>query len=186
MDASSHQAGDATQGESLEALFHALESPLLGYAARLVSDADAAQDVVQEAFLRLHAQGDRVKDRRSWLYRTVHNLALNHRRDGRRLVPFSPIDTTDSTPQSHEEETQDLQPLPDEQIARLEGIGLVRLSLGQLDPRDRELIKLKFEEGLSYKDMASRTGLTASHVGYLLHHALKTLAAEVSKAGLIP
>lgn len=186
MDASSHQSGDATNGETLEALFHALESPLLGYAIRLVADADAAQDIVQEAFLRLHAQGDRVRDRRSWLYRAVHNLALNHRRDGRRLVPFTPVDATAAEPQHQDEDVQDLQPLPDEQIARLEGIGLVRLSLGQLDPRDRELLKLKFEEGLSYKDMASRTGLTSSHVGYLLHHALKTLAAEVAKAGLIP
>ena len=40
--------------------------------------------------------------------------------------------------------------------------------------------------GLSYKDIASRTGLTVGHVGYLLHHALKQLALELARAGHTP
>jgi hypothetical protein len=63
--------------------------------------------------------------------------------------------------------------LPDEQIVRSEGIGLVRLTLETLDERSRELIRLKFTENLSYKEISERTGLKTGHVGYLLHHALK-------------
>jgi RNA polymerase sigma-70 factor (ECF subfamily) len=66
--------------ETIEELFTALESPLLSYAVRLSGDAGAAEDIVQEAFMRLHAQFDEVREPRRWLYRTVHNLALNHRR----------------------------------------------------------------------------------------------------------
>jgi RNA polymerase sigma-70 factor (ECF subfamily) len=80
----------------------------------------------------------------------------------------------------------DPQPLPDEQIARLEGIGLVRLSLETLDKRSRELVRLKFNEGLSYKEIAGKTGLTVSHVGYLLHHAIKAVADELAKNGVGP
>ena len=76
--------------------------------------------------------------------------------------------------------------MPDEQIVRLEGIGLVRLSLEILDERSRELIRLKFNDELSYKEISGRTGLTVGHVGYLLHHALKAMAAELAKAGLGP
>lgn len=44
---------------------------------------------------------------------------------------------------------------------------------------------MKFEDGLSYRDIAERTGLTAGHVGYLLHHAIKALADELARAGLV-
>jgi RNA polymerase sigma-70 factor (ECF subfamily) len=76
--------------------------------------------------------------------------------------------------------------LPDEQIARLEGIGLVRLSLETLDARNQQLIRLKFIEDLSYQEISERTGLKTGHVGYLLHHALKAIAAELAKTGVVP
>jgi RNA polymerase sigma-70 factor (ECF subfamily) len=78
-------------------------------------------------------------------------------------------------------DTADSQPMPDEQIARWEGIGLVRLVLETLDARSRELIRLRFEEELSYKEIAESTGLTVGNVGYILHHALKAMALELEK-----
>jgi len=57
--------------ETIEELFTALESPLLSYAVRLSGDAGVAEDIVQEAFMRLHAQFDGVREPRRWLYRTV-------------------------------------------------------------------------------------------------------------------
>src|SRR5262249_26699506 len=83
-------------------------------------------------------------------------------------------------------DTTDPQPLPDEQIARLEGIGLVRLGMKGLDKRSREVLRLKFTENLSYKEISARTGLKIGHVGYLLHHALKTMAEELAKNGVVP
>ena len=169
--------------ESIEELFAALESPLLLYALRLVGETGAAEDMVQEAFMRLHAQFDRVRAPRRWLYRTVHNLALNYRRDHGRTVSLSAETGEGETPAV---EPADPQPLPDEQIVRWEGIGLVRLSLETLDDRARELIRLKFNDGLSYKEISAHTGLTIGHVGYLLHHALKAIASELAKNGIVP
>src|SRR5208337_5680338 len=118
-----------------------------------------------------------------WLYRTVHNLALNHRRQADKLVPLG-LDAEETGPAAPE--AADPQPLPDEQIARWEGIGLVRLSLETLDERSRELVRLKFNEDLSYKEISARTGLKTGHVGYLLHHALKTMAGELARNGVAP
>src|ERR1051325_485372 len=144
--------------ETIEELFAALESPLLNYALRLVGERSQAEDMVQEAFMKLHAQFETVREPRRWLYRTVHNQALNLRRQSNKVVPLNsredaqaPADATDP------------QPLPDEQIARWDGIGLVRLSLETLDERSRELIRLKFIEGLSYNEIGARTGLKAGY-----------------------
>jgi RNA polymerase sigma-70 factor (ECF subfamily) len=169
--------------ETIEELFTALESPLLSYAQRLTGAFAAAEDVVQDAFMKLHAQFDEVREPRRWLYRTVHNLALNQRRRSARIVPMPGASDDPASPGL---ESADPQPLPDETIARWEGIGLVRLSLETLDERSRELIRLKFNENLSYREIARHTGLTVGHVGYLLHHALKGIAGELARNGVVP
>ena len=168
--------------ETIEALFAALESPLLSYALRLTGERGVAEDIVQEAFMRLHAQFDNVREPRRWLYRTVHNLALNERRQAGKTVSLD----SSAEPGAPTPDTTDPQPLPDEQIARWEGIGLVRLSLETLDDRSRELIRLKFNEEMSYKEISARTGLSVGNVGYLLHHALKAVADELARNGVKP
>ena len=168
--------------ESLEGLFTALEAPLLAYALRLTGDREVAEDVVQEAFMKLQAQFKTVSAPRRWLFRTVHNMALNPRRRAARLVPLHPSGEEDS-PAAHQPADPD--PLPDEQIIRLEGIGLVRICLETLDARSRELIRLKFHDDLSYQAISQKTGLTVGNVGYLLHHALKNIATELAKTGVV-
>ena len=173
-------ADEAARPESIEELFAALESPLLGYALRILGEREPAEDVIQEAFMKLHAQFNEVREPRKWLFRTVHNLALNHRRATMKIVAMPAYADGEEMP------TIDSEPLPDEQIVRMEGIGLVRLSLAALDERTRAVVKMKFDEDLSYKQIAERTGLTVGHVGYVLHHALKNLAVELKKSGLLP
>lgn len=177
------EAGAESPGaETIEALFTALESPLMGYALRYTGDAASAEDVVQEAFMKLHVQFVEVQKPRQWLYRTVHNLALNHRRKTGKAVSFD-HSAEENNPAEHH---TDPALLPDEQIIRHEGIGLVRISLKTLDDRSRELIRLKFNEDLSYKEIGARTGLTTGNVGFILHNALKTIAGELAKTGAMP
>ena len=175
--------GKTAPPDRMESLYAAQESALLLYARRLVNQSETAQDLVQEAFMRLYAEFDTVKQPQAWLYRTVHNLALNHLRAQRKLVSLDPPSPRGEGPAL---DTADPQPLPDEQIARWEVIGLVHLSLETLDDRSRQLVRLKFGEDLSYQEMSTRTGLKIGHVGYLLHHALKSIAAELAKTEITP
>lgn len=179
----SEASTESPRPETIEELFAALESPLLGYAFRCAGEMGQAEDVVQEAFMKLHAQFEQVDKPRQWLYRTVHNLALNRRRDAKKTVPLEP--SPDNETATANDPADPALP-PDEQMLRLEGIGLVRISLETLDTRSRELVKLKFHDDLSYKDIAARTGLTTGNVGFILHHALKTIAAELAKTGVVP
>ena len=68
--------------------------------------------------------------------------------------------------------------------SQLEATGLVRAFLAELDPLDRELIQLKYTQDLSYADIAKRTKLTVSNVGYKLHHLLRNLASSLRQAGI--
>jgi len=172
--------------ESVEDLFEALESPLLRYALRLVPDADTAEDVVQESFMRLHTHFAEVREPRGWLYQTAHNLALNHQRKTARITPLDVAHDRSGGSFEPSNDPPDPRPRPDEQTARREGIGLVRSGLKSLDARARQVVELKFHEDLSYKEISARTGLTVGHVGYILHHALKSLAAELERAGFVP
>ena len=131
--------------------------------------------------MKLHAQFHTVLSPQPWLYRTVHNLAVDYQRRASRIVLVGDTKDQGDEDDSPINEASDSQPLPDEQIARWERIGLVRLVLETLDERSRELIRLRFNEDLSYKEMAVRTGLTVGHIGYLLHHALKSMASELEK-----
>ncbi len=165
---------------SLTEVFEQLETPLLRYAYQLVKRIEVAQDLVQDAFLKLHAREGEVLDPKPWLYRTVHNLAMNYHRKENRIVPL---------PESDQNPDSDSQfgavPMPDEQITRLEAIGQIRLVVGALSPEKRTLLRLKFEEELSYKEISAKTGLSVSNVGYQLHHLLKSLATEIQESGAL-
>jgi RNA polymerase sigma-70 factor (ECF subfamily) len=167
--------------KTIEHVFAALESPLLIYAQRVLGDVSVAEDVVQEAFMRLHPQFQQVRAPQPWLFRTVHNLAVDHQRRARKFVV---LDANNQEEARAGADPCDSQPVPDEQIARSENIGLVRLVLETLDARSREVIRLRFHEDLSYNEIGERTGLTAGNVGYILHHALKAMAIELAKSGV--
>jgi len=135
--------------------------------------------------MKLHSQFNEVREPRHWLYRTVHNLALNQRRSASKIVPLNSSASTENEI-SFTPDIADPAPLPDEQIIRMEGIGQVRLSLNALDERSRDLIRLKFTDELSYRDISARTGISVSNVGYILHHALKTIGDELARTGVVP
>ena len=75
------------QEESLVELYVSMRSALLGYAYQIVGSTGEAEDLVQVAFLKYYDQTQRtavIENQRSWLYRVVHNLAIDLlRRRGR-------------------------------------------------------------------------------------------------------
>ncbi len=189
---SGNDGPNTPEAAELEQLFYDLESPLHGYALKLVQRPDTAQDLVQEAFMRLHARFREVRQPRLWLYRTVHNLAMNHHRAARKIVAIdfegdgaSAGSNAGGTSEDHRVDvsTHAERLPPDEQAARNEAVEQARKELNGLDPRARELIRLKFEEGMSYKEMSERTGLSVGYVGNILHHAIQELAQAMEREG---
>lgn len=154
-------------------VFETEESPLLRFAFSLVGQRETAEDLVQEAFLKLHAHWQDVANPRAWLFRSIRNLALNHLRDHRRESAIEPADDFASD-----------SPEPDQALGRMEAIGSLRLLVAELDSTDRQLVMLKYHEDLKYDQISERTGISVGNIGYKLHHALKSLADSLRNLGI--
>ena len=158
---------------TLRQVFAVEESPLLRYAHGIVGQRETAEDLVQDAFLKLHAHWDEVLHPRAWLFRCIRNLALSHLRDHKRETPLDPASEWASA-------TAD----PEQALGKLEAIGTLQLLVAELHADDRALIALKYHDGLKYDQISQRTGLSVGNVGYKLHHALKNLADSLRRLGV--
>lgn len=161
---------------TLQSLFDAEETALLRFAFSLIGRRAIAEEIVQEVFLQLHVRWDQVDSPRAWLFQSVRNRVYNHLRDHRREVYAG--DECETT-------SDDTDPsLPESNLMQIEAAGALRESIEDLDETDQQLVKLKYFEGLKYRDISERTGLTVGNVGYRLHHVLKELARKLRPLGL--
>lgn len=157
---------------TLRQVFEAEESPLLRFAHGMVGRRENAEDLVQEAFLRLHAHWEDVANPRAWLYRSVRNLALNFLRDHKRETLVDQPSEWDAAADH------------DDSVERLEAAGAVRLLLAELHHDERELLQLKYHDDLKYDQISERTGLSVGNVGYKLHHLLKSMGESLRRMGI--
>jgi RNA polymerase sigma factor (sigma-70 family) len=153
-------------------LFVSEESALLYFAVAIVRRRSVAEELVQEAFLRLNREWGRVENPRAWLYRTVRNLALNHLRDAHAETP---LDEERALPDDRQQR---------DQLGPSEAIGTVRMLLAEMPEEDRDLVMLKYHEELKYQEISARTGLSVGNVGFRLHNILKILLDGLQRAGI--
>lgn len=148
------------------------EQPLVRYAARITGDAERARDVVQDTFLRLCEQDRQELDGRlaEWLYTVCRRRAIDVQRKEHRMRATLPEEL---------DRCRAAGPPPHEALERDETHAAVLMLLGRLPANQQEVVRLKFQAGLSYREIAGVTGLSVSNVGYLLHVALKTLRNEL-------
>ncbi|MCA1685088.1 MAG: sigma-70 family RNA polymerase sigma factor [Planctomycetia bacterium] len=144
------------------------EGPLTLYAARLLGDADAARDVVQETFLRLCSQDRAAIDPRlaEWLFTVCRNRALDVLRKESRMTRLS---------EEHVQRCLSTAPGPADVAERRELSARVMDLLESLPTNQREVIRLKFQNGFSYQEISRISGHSVSNVGFLIHAGMKTL-----------
>jgi RNA polymerase sigma-70 factor (ECF subfamily) len=148
------------------------EDPLLQYALRLVGDLDRARDVVQETFLQLCRQDPNELDGHlaQWLYTVTRNRALDVRRKEKRMQTMPP---QEANGQVGREKDQSAQSEQNEEATRIEEV------LQDLPDPQQEVIRLKFQSDLSYKEIGEVLDLPVSHVGYLIRTAIGQLRKEL-------
>jgi RNA polymerase sigma-70 factor (ECF subfamily) len=162
------RSGTTAKGQEFEEIFNRFEIPLLQYARRITGDREQARDVVQDTFVKFQRNGAlRRKDEpATWLFTVCRNAALNVCRKERRMM-F--VDEEVIEARGNE------QPMPFDQLQQKEATGFLLQIVGTLPPRQQEVVQLKFQNDLSYQQIAEILQTTANNVGVLLHTALKTL-----------
>ena len=147
------------------------EGSLIAYAARITGDVDRARDVVQETFLRLCRQerGELDGHVTQWLFTVCRNRALDVREKEK------PVITHSKTSEAWTRERPSPEPGPDAALEAKEAVGQVFACMDRLPENQREVLRLKFQHGLSYREISGVTELTVGNVGFLIHQGLKTL-----------
>ncbi len=77
-------------------------------------------------------------------------------------------------------ETPDRRPEPAVLAEQNDSAGRAQQLVGNLPENQREVIRLKFQDDLSYREIAAVTGLSVSNVGFLIHRGVKTLREQMS------
>ncbi len=144
------------------------ECDLVRYARHLVGDLERARDVVQETFLKLCQQDRGQLDGHlvEWLFTVCRNGALDVRRKEQRMTTMTldaVMDFVGSDPRPDAAAEQ-----------RDESTHLLRLMTG-IPANQQEVLRLKFQHSLSYREISSITGLSETNVGFLIHVGIKRL-----------
>ena len=147
------------------------EGPLVRYAARLMGDVERGREVVQDTFLRLceRGPGDLNGDLACWLFTVCRRRALDVRKKELRVTTTT-MDRLESAGVSAS---------PPESLERADDRSRVQSALAELPEREQEIVRLKFEAGLSYKQIAEVMELSVSNVGFLLHTAMGKLRTRL-------
>lgn len=154
-----------------ENLFAAHQAPLTRYASKLLADADRARDVVQDTFIKLMAQrreevaGHEVE----WLFTVCRNRAFDVLRKEGRMTRFE---------EGEIERVTATVPRPGKALEAAETQTAIMDLIGHLPPNQQEVIRLKFQNGFSYKEISRITSLSVSNVGFLIHTAVARLRSE--------
>ncbi len=151
----------------IDQLVDRYERPLLAYACRMLrGDWQGAQDAVQETFLRLCREDPEKIEHRvaAWLFSVCRSRVI----DMQRTNHATPIDASQMT-------LPDRSPDAAQVVSDAEDKVHLDQLVDKLSPRQQEVLRLRLQAGLSYREIAAVTGLTVGNVGFHLHEAVRNL-----------
>ncbi len=171
--------------EAFAELVAVYQDRLVGIFYHMLQDQEGAEDLAQEAFLRIYRARETYKPTAkfsTWLYRIVNNLASNSRRSKgrRREVALNLRDSGPLGPRPEEKLVAEKSALmPTRQVAKSEMQAMVREALDSLNDRQKMALNLHKFEGMSYADIGEAMEMTPAAVKSLLSRARENLKVKL-------
>ena len=158
-------------GDSVESAVARHQASLLRYATRLLSDPDRARDVVQDTFVKFMSQPPEAVagHEAEWLFTVCRHRALDVLRKEGRMNSFE---------DGAIERIKASEPRPGETLEHAEAQATLLQLIDKLPPKQQDVIRLKFQNGFSYKEIGRITTLSVTNVGYLIHTAVSRLRRD--------
>lgn len=164
------------------------EKPVFSLIVRMVRDRQLAEDLSQETFIKAHrALASYNPERRfsSWLFKIAHNTTIDHLR--RQRIPTAPLQSGAPESPSLADVLEDRSaPSPAAQAEAADLATALEQALVQLRAEYREVVVLRFSQGLAYQEIAEVTGLPIGTVKTHLHRARKQLMRILEEQGWAP
>jgi len=182
----------------IDAVLRQHEGKLLRYSEKFTGDLDRSRELVQEVFLRLcrqdknqfDSQGDSYLTK--WLFRVCRNLSIDSIRKEKKMTTATKI-TSDKSRQSGSSSDASFESSQSDPLVSLADHGSNPAMVAEqsetesqvaelvidLSAKQQEVLRLKFQNGLSYKEIAEVTKTTVSNVGVILHSAIKKLRLQM-------
>ena len=161
-------------------------TPAVNFIYRFVRDHALAEDLAQEGFLRVYQRLDSYDpDRKfsSWFFQVLRNLTIDHLRVNR--LPTASLD--ELAEEGVEAVAVDRQSASPEELAgQGELASAMGAALSRIRPEYREVVVLRYQEGLTHPEIAEILGLPAGTVKTYLHRARKELAGILADQGWGP
>lgn len=156
------------------------QRPVFSLIVRMVRDAELAEDLAQEAFIKAFRALSRFDPSRkfsSWLFKIAHNATIDHLRR-QRLDMDSLDDRLEPDGQALGDRLEDVGAPPPDQLAHRRDLAeAMEQAIATLRPEYREVVLLRFVEGLAYQEIAEILDLPLGTVKTNIHRARKELAA---------
>ena len=156
-----------TNQDHVAQIFGEYRVEIYRYAVSLGLDPGLAQEITQDAFLRLYVElekGVSIGNERAWLFRTAHNLGVNVRLKNIRVEPLFGIENQIVDPVAN----------PEQRLLETEKRRRLRQAIGSLSAQQRQCLHLR-AEGLRYREIASVIGIKTSTVSEFLRRAISRL-----------
>ena len=171
--------------EAFRILVERFQRPVMSVIARMIGDKSVAEDLAQEVFIKAYRKlqtFDRQRKLSSWLFKIAHNTTIDYLRRGR--LETVPLEARAADGEASWEVLPTAEEQgPERRAERAQLVSGLNAALGRLKPSYREILLLRFQQGLAYHEIAEVTGLAMGTVKVHLHRARKRLAAELEAGG---
>lgn len=166
---------------SFELLLAKYRRPVVGYLHRMVQNRAVAEELAQEAFLRVYrARGSYQPAAKftTWLFRIATHLALNSLRDTRHQRKETSVEG--AGPEGQPLQLADGRASREEQLVAEARLGAVRRAVADLPDKQRAAVLLHKYEGMDYAQIAAALGCSVSAVKSLLFRAYESLRVSLA------